>query len=105
MRVTARKLYLAYDADALLHGLLHHGSIARYARTLYYLVGIKDLLLGVMQFLPLYAVAVEQLLVLVLYGRHVAYEHVETLFLCQDCGTGSTLAGTKNYHSFHCFLF
>ena len=102
--VATRKLYLADNVYTLLHRSLHHRSLLRYTRTLDDFVGRENLLLGMLTLLPLDGVVVEQLLVFVLDGRHVANEHVETFLLCQHCGTGSTLAGSKNNYSFHCFM-
>ena len=65
--VTACKLDLADDVDALGHGFLDHRCLLGYARTLYDLVGSEDALLAVVLLLPLYVVVVEHLLIFVLY--------------------------------------
>ena len=99
--VSSGELNLADDMYVLLHTLSYHRRLLRYARTLYYLVSVENLLLGVVAFLPFHAVVVKELLVFVLDGRHVRHEHVETLFLCQYGSSGSTLASSKYNNSFH----
>ena len=71
LRVATGKLYLADDRYLLLNGLLHNGSRFGYAGTLDDLVGIQDLLLRMLAFLPLDVTVVQHLLVLVSYLRHV----------------------------------
>ena len=67
----------------LLGYLAYHRGLLWYARTLYHLIGVEYLLLCMLSLFPLYAVVIEQFLVFRIYGRHVRYEHVEALFLCQ----------------------
>lgn len=81
MRVASRKLNLADDVCSLLHELLNHRSLLRNARALDDLIGVENLLLRVMPFLPLNAVVVEQLLIVVLNLRRIGNEYIETFFL------------------------
>ena len=78
----------------LSHQFLHHRSLFRDTRTFDDFVGIQDFLLSVMAFFPFYLMVVKQFLVLVLDGRSVRYENVETFFLCQHGSTCTALAGS-----------
>lgn len=79
--VTAGKFNLADDVCALLDELLYHRGFLRYAWTLDDLVGTEYFFLSVVSFFPFDVMVVEQLLVLVLNGRHIRNEHVEALCL------------------------
>ena len=103
--VTPGKLDLRDDGGALLHQPDHERGGEGHAGALDHLVGIEDELLGVgMPVLIGYLVLLEQRLVLVLDGRHVAQEHVEPLYFGQDGGTCAALSCAYDGYSFHCFI-
>ena len=79
--VTPGKLYFADDADALCHGLLHHWSLFRDARTLDDFVSVQNEFGGVMLLFPPNVVLIQRLLVFVFDFTHVRNKYVETFFL------------------------
>ena len=92
--IASGKLYLADDVDAFLFDFDNHRSGIGDAGTFDDFVGIQNLLLCMMAFLPLNLVVVHQLLILVVDFRHVADEDLKALFLGQYCSSSTTFASS-----------
>ena len=99
--IPAGEFNLADNVCALFHEFSDHRGFFGNARALDDLVGIEDFLFRMVPLFPFDAMVVEQLLVFVLDGGHIGNEHIESFLLCQYGCTGSALAGTQYYDSFH----
>ena len=107
MGVSACKLNLRNDGDVLLLDLQNHRRILGNAWALDDLVGIEDQFLRMMSLFPNNLMTVQEFLILIFDGRHVADEHIKAFFLGQHSGSSTTFGCTQNYNSFHlvlCFI-